>query len=129
MGPDEYHDGYPERSEPGLDNNAYTNVMAVWCLGRAFDTLEALPADTAQELQARLDITDDELDRWSDITRKMRVCFHGGVISQFEGYELLAELDWEAYRDAKATSRGSTGSSNRRETARTGTSSPSRPTW
>ncbi len=28
----------------------------------------------------------------------MRVCFHDGVISQFEGYELLEELDWEAYR-------------------------------
>jgi alpha,alpha-trehalase len=99
MGPDEYHDGYPDRNERGLDNNAYTNVMAVWCLSRAFDTLEALPEDTAQELKARLDITDDELDRWTDITCKMRVCFHDGVISQFEGYELLAELDWDAYRD------------------------------
>ena len=99
MGPDEYHDGYPDRDEPGLDNNAYTNVMAVWCLGRAFDTLEALPGDAAQELRARLDITDDDLDRWTDITRKMRVCFHDGVISQFEGYELLAELDWDAYRN------------------------------
>jgi alpha,alpha-trehalase len=29
----------------------------------------------------------------------MRLVFHGdGVISQFEGYEDLAELDWEAYR-------------------------------
>ena len=32
MGPDEYHDGYPDRDEPGLDNNAYTNVMAAWVL-------------------------------------------------------------------------------------------------
>jgi trehalose/maltose hydrolase-like predicted phosphorylase len=28
----------------------------------------------------------------------MRVCFHEGVISQFEGYERLDELDWERYR-------------------------------
>ena len=35
MGPDEYHDGYPDRDEPGLDNNAYTNVMAAGsCAGR-----------------------------------------------------------------------------------------------
>ena len=35
MGPDEYHDGYPGADEPGLDNNAYTNVMTVWVLRRA----------------------------------------------------------------------------------------------
>ncbi len=30
----------------------------------------------------------------------MRVVFHGdGVISQFEGYDDLAELDWDAYRE------------------------------
>ena len=28
MGPDEYHDGYPDAAQPGLRNNAYTNVMA-----------------------------------------------------------------------------------------------------
>ena len=28
----------------------------------------------------------------------MFVPFHDGVISQFEGYEQLAELDWDAYR-------------------------------
>jgi trehalose/maltose hydrolase-like predicted phosphorylase len=33
------------------------------------------------------------------MSRKMFVPFHGdGIISQFEGYEQLAELDWEAYR-------------------------------
>ena len=98
MGPDEYHEGYPDRAEPGLDNNAYTNLMAVWCLCRAFDVLDALPPSAVRELRERLEITEQELDRWGDISRKMRVCFHDGVISQFEGYELLEELDWEAYR-------------------------------
>ena len=32
MGPDEYHDGYPDARRAGLDNNAYTNVMAAWVL-------------------------------------------------------------------------------------------------
>ena len=30
MGPDEYHDQYPDAETPGLDNNAYTNLMVVW---------------------------------------------------------------------------------------------------
>ena len=39
IGPDEFHSGYPERPYQGIDNNAYTNVMAVWVILRAFDAL------------------------------------------------------------------------------------------
>ena len=39
MGPDEYHDGYPDSDEEGLRNNTYTNVMAVWVLQRALEAL------------------------------------------------------------------------------------------
>ena len=35
MGPDEFHDGYPDRPGQGIDNNAYINVMAAWALARA----------------------------------------------------------------------------------------------
>lgn len=34
MRPDEFHDGYPDSATPGLNNNAYTNIMAVWELSR-----------------------------------------------------------------------------------------------
>ena len=30
MGPDEFHEGYPDQAESGLKNNAYTNLMVVW---------------------------------------------------------------------------------------------------
>jgi trehalose/maltose hydrolase-like predicted phosphorylase len=43
-------------------------------------------------------LSTEEIERWRDISRKMYVPFHDGIISQFEGYEDLAELDWEAYR-------------------------------
>lgn len=100
MGPDEYHEGYPGASTPGLDNNAYTNIMAIWCICRAFDVLEMLPADRAAELREKLGITAEELGRWSDLTHKMRVPFTAdGVIAQFEGWDDLAELDWDAYRE------------------------------
>jgi trehalose/maltose hydrolase-like predicted phosphorylase len=39
MGPDEYHDAYPDADQPGLNNNAYTNLMAVWVLWRALDLI------------------------------------------------------------------------------------------
>lgn len=97
MGPNEYHEAYPDADQPGLDNNAYTNLLAVWCLCRAFDVLEVLPEDSARRLRERLDLTAEELDHWGEVSRKMRLCFHDGVLSQFEGFEKLAELDWEDY--------------------------------
>jgi trehalose/maltose hydrolase-like predicted phosphorylase len=99
MGPDEFHEGYPHAPTPGLNNNAYTNIMAVWVLCRALEVLDLLPDMRRAELMTRLELSADELARWDDISRRMYVPFHDdGIISQFEGYEQLAELDWEDYR-------------------------------
>ena len=100
MGPDEFHSGYPDGPEEGVDNNAYTNVMAVYVLLRALDALDELPESTQQELRETLGISAAELELWQEISRKMFVPFHAeGIISQFEGYGDLAELDWDAYRE------------------------------
>ena len=99
MGPDEYHESYPGSETPGLNNNAYTNVMAVWTLQRALDVLALLPTDRSEVLRSQLELSEQTLGRWTDITRKMRVVFHGdGILSQFEGFETLREFDWDGYR-------------------------------
>ncbi|MDS1272372.1 glycosyl hydrolase family 65 protein [Lipingzhangella sp. LS1_29] len=98
MGPDEYHDGYPDRTEPGLDNNAYTNIMTAWLLRRALHILDLIPGRRRSELVDALSLTDATLSRFEEVSRKLRVPFHGGVISQFEGYAHLEELDWDHYR-------------------------------
>ena len=99
MGPDEFHDKYPDAAEGGLRNNAYTNVMVAWLCNIAADLLARLPPSRAAALRSRLGIDDEELARWRDMSRRMFVPFHhDGIISQFEGYEDLAELDWEDYR-------------------------------
>lgn len=98
IGPDEFHSGYPGRPFEGIDNNAYTNVMAVWVLSRAFDAIEAMPLPNRIDLRERLELTDAELQHWDRLSRRMFVPFHDGVISQFDGYGELAELDWDRYR-------------------------------
>ena len=98
MGPDEFHTGYPGAETAGVDNNAYTNVMAVWVLRRALDVLDALPLLRRGELVESLGLLPGETGRWRQITRRMFVPFHDGVISQFEGYDDLKELDWEDLR-------------------------------
>ena len=99
MGPDEFHESYPDAPTPGLNNNAYTNIMAVWVLCRALEVLDRLPDLRRTELLTQLGVSAEECTRWRDISRRMYVPFHGdGIISQFEGYDQLAELDWDAYR-------------------------------
>jgi beta-phosphoglucomutase family hydrolase len=99
MGPDEFHEGYPDSPAPGLRNNAYTNVMAVWVMRRAVEVLDVLPDIRRAELMTLLGLSDDDIERWKDVSRRMYVPFHdGGIVSQFEGYESLKELDWERYR-------------------------------
>lgn len=98
IGPDEFHSGYPDAPYDGIDNNAYTNVMAVWVIMRAFDALKLLPLPNRLDLLETLGLQGDELAHWDDVSRRMYVPFHEGVISQFEGYGELQELDWDRYR-------------------------------
>lgn len=100
MGPDEYHEEDPNREgEIGLRNNAYTNVMVAWSLDAALKALDSLLPYRRDELRETLDLGDDEVSLWADMSRKMFVPFHDdGIISQFEGYEALKEFDWEGYR-------------------------------
>lgn len=99
VGPDEFHTQYPGSESTGLNNNAYTNVMAVWVLRCARRALALLAEDRQAELAEKLALGDEELLRWDEIASKMFIPFHDeGIISQFEGYGELDELDWEGLR-------------------------------
>jgi trehalose/maltose hydrolase-like predicted phosphorylase len=99
MGPDEFHEKYPGASEGGLRNNAYTNVMVAWLCALAGGVLSLLPDSRAEALREKCGLDDEDRRTWEDMSRRMFVPFHDeGMISQFEGYEDLEELDWDAYR-------------------------------
>jgi beta-phosphoglucomutase family hydrolase len=97
MGPDEYHDAYPGAPQPGLRNNAYTNALTAWVCWRALDAMKLLAGHHCGELWERLALRPEELERFDRLSRRLRICFHHGVISQFQGYEQLAEFDWDRY--------------------------------
>lgn len=102
MGPDEFHTGYPDASVPGLNDNAYTNIMAIWTLRCAKHLLQILPEGPRQQLLEDLLIGQSDFDRWEDIIRRMYVPFlpfhDRDIISQFAGYEKLQEMDLASYR-------------------------------
>ena len=99
MGPDEYHTGHPGNPGGGLADNAYTNIMAAWVFDQAVWIMHSVQGFDMEELRVRLGITATEIDAWGHLSRRMFVPFHDdGIISQFDGYGALQELDWNHYR-------------------------------
>jgi len=103
MGPDEFHEKYPNTSEGGLKNNSYTNILVAWSLQRAFDLLAKMSAKAKNTLLTKLQLDDNELARWQEISQKLTISINAeGVLEQFEGYFDLKELDWAHYREKYA---------------------------
>ncbi|MBK8906477.1 MAG: glycoside hydrolase family 65 protein [Rhodospirillales bacterium] len=99
MGPDEFHETVYGSNKHGLPNNAYTNVMVAWISQIAQKVLDLLPEGRRDALCGTIGLGEDEIAKWREMSTKMFVPIHDdGVISQFEGYEDLEDLDWEAYR-------------------------------
>lgn len=99
VGPDEYHTSYPDSDEVGLNNNAYTNVLAAWVFQKASVILDLLEKSTKQSLLQRLDIDEEEIQLWEKIGSNLYVPFlEENIISQFEGYGDLKEFPWEEYK-------------------------------
>jgi len=99
MGPDEFHERLPGSPTPGVRDNAYTNIMVVWLLEKALETLDALPPKVRDAVTARIGLTGSEVAKWKDMITKLNVIMtKDGIISQFDGYMDLKELDWEGYR-------------------------------
>jgi len=100
MGPDEYHEKYPDSDTGGLKDNSYTNIMVVWAFNRAFEILDLLNERVREKLAEKIGLTEDELERWRDISKRINIPLSDdGILEQFDGYFRLKELDWEGYRD------------------------------
>ncbi len=100
MGPDEFHEKYPDASKGGLRNNSYTNILVAWSLQRAFDLLSKMSEKAKTSLLEKLQLSDDELARWRNISQRLSIPIsEEGILEQFEGYFDLKELDWAHYRE------------------------------
>ena len=99
MGPDEFHEKLPGSSKPGLNDNAYTNVLIVWILEKAEAMFHLLSSRYKERLIEKVGLDIKEFERWDDIKKKIKIGFNKQkIIAQFEGYFKLKELDWDKYR-------------------------------
>ena len=99
MGPDEYHDGPAGQHGGGLKDNAYTNVLASWLFRHSAHIFHDMVEHQREDLESRFEISPQEVQKWLKMAENMYVPFNAdGTIAQFEGYDELAELDWDFYR-------------------------------
>lgn len=99
MGPDEFHENYPNSAQPGLTNNAYTNIMVAW-LFSTIKRLRSVLDDAAYQRAAKAAGFDPKLTaQMETIRQKLTLEINRrGVIAQFQGYFDLPTLDFGAYR-------------------------------
>jgi kojibiose phosphorylase len=96
VGPDEYHDR--------IDDNAFTNHMAVWHLRTAHALAGRLAGQRPQrwaELASQLGLDEDWLARWLEVADAIALPSdpQTGLVEQFAGYFSLAEADQALLRD------------------------------
>ena len=95
VGPDEYHEG--------VDDNAYTNVLARWNIKRALEALawlEGVDRDRAVELKKRLGTTGSELSTWRRVLDGYVTGFDPETLlyEQFAGFYDMADVPIEKIR-------------------------------
>ncbi len=99
MGPDEFHEGYPNAKESGLKNNAYTNIMTSWLFNKIDYLLNTEPQDTVKENLQRANFTKDDINDMNNIGHDLSLEFNNdGILGQFEGYFDLKDIDFDYYR-------------------------------
>ncbi|MGD9201963.1 MAG: glycosyl hydrolase family 65 protein, partial [Chitinispirillia bacterium] len=98
MGPDEYHEKYPDAKEGGLKDNTYTNVLCVWTMKKCLKCIDILRENEFDKVKSKINLLDDEISLWENIICKMNISVRNDIISQYDGFLDLKELDWEGYR-------------------------------
>jgi trehalose/maltose hydrolase-like predicted phosphorylase len=98
IGPDEYHED--------VDDNAFTNVMARWNIGRGLEAMDVLRErwpNHAAALREKLALGDEELADWRDATARIVTGLDPatGIYEQFAGFHALQPLELTAYVDRK----------------------------
>ncbi|MHA1584624.1 MAG: glycosyl hydrolase family 65 protein, partial [Promethearchaeota archaeon] len=99
MGPDEFHEKYPDSKEYGLINNSYTNIMVSWLFSVVNEIFNELSDLEKESLTSKLHLSSEELDLWKDLGQHLALeISENNILAQYKDYFKLKELNWDAYR-------------------------------
>ena len=99
MGPDEFHEKYPGSEDGGVDDNTYTNIMVAWAFKKAFEILKTFENNQKESLISKLNLSDAEFENWKTISKNLNIVIEDNILSQYDGYFDLEELDWNFYKE------------------------------
>ncbi|MGM0123069.1 hypothetical protein IGI37_000435 [Enterococcus sp. AZ194] len=100
MGPDEFHEAYPEAQTGGLKDNAYTNMMVVWLFEEITKIYQGYDKEVLSNIQQKVSLTENDLAKMTQIKQALHLEINSeGIIAQFEGYFELEEVDWTYYKE------------------------------
>lgn len=99
MGPDEFHENYPNAHSRGLANNAYTNLMVAWLFRELKVLRQQCQPDQLAAIDQKTGVTPQILDQFADVAQHLKLDINeDGIIGQFAGYFKLPQLDFQKYR-------------------------------
>ncbi|MBU9789941.1 glycoside hydrolase family 65 protein [Lentilactobacillus sp. IMAU92037] len=99
MGPDEFHEEYPNSDDHGLTNNAYTNIMVSWLFDKVAELMSYEDPKIIKSANEKAQTDNSLLDQMSDIAHKLRLDINEeGIIGQFSGYFNLSKLNFDSYQ-------------------------------
>lgn len=97
MGPDEFHEAYPNANTAGIRDNAYTNIMLTWSLNWLL-SLKSNPQVNFNEIATKTHFDTALLQKAYNVANNLALYVNQqGVVEQYAGYFDLKEIDFAAY--------------------------------
>lgn len=97
MGPDEFHEAYPNTNQGGLSDNAYTNLMVAWSLSWLLKLRKEMPEFFEKSCQES-NFDETLVHKADEVAHKLKIYIDDqGVIEQYNHYFELENLNLNDY--------------------------------
>lgn len=99
MGPDEFHEAYPNAKKPGLKDNAYTNILVSWLFTQLANLKHASSEILIKQISDKTDFNFENWDLMDHAAHRMNLDIsQDGIVAQYAGFFDLKPLDFDAYK-------------------------------
>ncbi|MBL3532059.1 glycoside hydrolase family 65 protein [Companilactobacillus zhachilii] len=99
MGPDEFHEAYPNTETDGLSDNAYTNLMLAWSLSWLLELKKIMPEYFDKSCKKN-NFDRSLVTKAKEVSQNLALFItEDGVIEQYNHYFELKELNLSAYTE------------------------------
>ncbi|WP_099223612.1 glycoside hydrolase family 65 protein [Listeria costaricensis] len=100
MGPDEFHEAYPNSEVGGLKDNAYTNMMVVWLFEEIAYFLSIFDPAVIEANRIKADVVEQDFVIYDKMKHQLYLeISEDDIIAQYQGFLDLKEIDWDGYRE------------------------------